>query len=382
MRIVTPVATRVVVGPTPILAEVDAAAGRRIVTVRIYADGALLAILREPPWQAVFDAGEAIRGHSLRVEAVDDRGTEGRSFGTTLYLPFVDEIDVRGDFWKAGLVSVNVLDDQDEPRHVVQSELSARLSLRVVKVESAVVDTRPLAVELLFDLSGSTIPYHMMMRTAAERFISTLLPADRQEVLLFDATTWRLAPFGSDHHLARRALVTQAFIDPLTGTGGGKTRLYDALVTAIESVNPRSGQRSILVLTDTFDAGSLTSWEEIRQVVRHAGIRIDLFRFGTTPALHRNAFRRLVDQFEKLVVESGGMQWRILDPEDLAPAFRQLERQLRARYRVQLDAGAQRTPGWKRLGLEVRRKKCWVLAPEGIYFPAPGDSGGETRRRR
>lgn len=377
IRIVTPTPTRVASGPTPILAEVDAAAGRRIVTVRIYADGILLATLSAPPWQAVFDAGEAIRGHSLRIEAVDDQGAEGRAFGTTLHLPFIEEVEVRGDVWKPGTVAVNVLDKKDQPlTDVAAGELTARLSRRPAVVDSAVRDTRPLVVELLFDVSGSTIPYHVMMRRSAERFLSTLQPEDSQEILLFAAATHRLAPFGHDHLQARRAILTSDLMAPIRqGAGGLRTRLYDALVTAIESVNPRAGQRSILVLTDTLDTDSLTSWEEIREVVRHAGIRIDVFRYGSTPVADWGEARQLMLRFETLAEESGGMLWRIRDPEDLAPAFSQLARMLRARYRAQIEAPGPPAPGWRRLAIDVKRKRCRVLAPAGIFFPAPRDQG-------
>jgi len=376
VRIVSPEPTRAARGLTPILVEVDSAGGRTIATVRIYADGILVATLSAPPWQAVFDAGEAIRGHSLRVEAIDDQGAEGRAFGTTLYLPFVDEVEVRGDPWKPGTVAANVLNEKDQPlKDLVAAEFSATLSLRTAKVESVTLDTRPLAVELLLDVSGDSVPYFPMMRRAAEGFISTLQPEDSQEVLLFAGSTYRLSPFGNDHVQARRTILTERFNAPVNRTGSMETRLYDALVTAIESVNPRSGQRSILVLTDALDTDSLTSWEEIREVVRHAGIRIDVLRYGRKPVTGQTEASRRIGQFESLPEESGGMLLRVRQPAELAPAISHLARLLRTRFRVQVESAGPLAPGWRRLSIDVKRKGCSVLAPAGVFFPTPGDEG-------
>lgn len=382
VRIVSPEPMRVAVGLTPILVEVDPAGGRTIAAVRIYADGVLVATLSAPPWQAVFDAGEAIRGHSLRVEAVDDQGVEGRAFGATLYLPFVDEVEVRGDIWSPGTVAINVLSAEDQPlKDVAAAEFAATLSSRSAKVGSVALDSRPLVVSLLLDVSGDSVPYFGVIRRAAEGFISTMQPEDSQEVLLFAGRTYTLSPYGRDHVQARRAILTENFNAPINRTGSLETRLYDALVTAIESVNPRAGQRSILVLTDALDTDSLTSFEEIREVVRHAGIRIDVIRYGRTPVTGWTEARRRIGQFESLPDETGGMLLKVRRPEDLTPAINQLARMLRARYRVQLEPAGPLAPGWRRLAVDIKRKGSRVLAPAGIFFPAPLDQGAKAAVR-
>jgi VWFA-related protein len=338
------------------------------VEVRLFVDGHEVASLDQPPYEAVFDAGNQFRAHTLRAEAVDDQGAVGADLGTTLYVSFVETIDVLGERIPKRAILAGVVNRRDEPMlDIARDELRLRVNGRREPLVQAARDTRPLAVELLLDVSGSTIPYWHRIRLAAHRFLSLLDEADGSEVTLFAGSSFRVAPFGRDHMAGSQAVLTFELADPpqlqLVGS-----HLYDALALAIEAINVQPGQRSIAVFTDTLDTSSNLSFEQVADVIRRANIRIDLIRFGRKPVGSYTSSTFLIRRMRRLAKESGGREWRIRRIEDIDPVFELLARQLKGRYRL-VFAPEGITPEENRfhpLKVKVSRKGGRVLAPAGF----------------
>ena len=371
LEIVAPSTARVAVGPTRFAVHVDVPEGRRVVEVRLYVDGKPLAMLSSPPYEAMFDAGTALRAHTLRAEAEDDLGHTAADFATTLYLSYVEEVDVKAAAVPRHAIQVGVIDRRRQPiPDLDPQQFILRVDHRIEPLLSAERDRRPLAVEILLDVSGSTLAFLPQIREAADRFVSSLDPGDGSEVSVFAGSTVRLAPFSHDHEQTRRRLRTIRFELEIPDLEMYGSHLYDALAHAVEAINVQPGQRSIVVFTDTFDTGSDLPYEQVAGVIRRANIRVDLIRFGqrSTGAL---ADTRLIKQMRRLAAETGGREWRIRYPEDILATFDLLRRQLTGRYRLvfapdRAGAGA----GYRRLKVSVARKGARVLAPAGFYEEA------------
>jgi VWFA-related protein len=369
VRILEPPPTRAVAGPTRFAVEVEPAPGRRIVEVRLYVDGHRVAVLRKPPWETIFDAGTRLGAHTLRVEAQDDAGAVGADLGTTLYVSFVERITVIGDWVPRRAVQVGVVDRRGEPvLDLAAGEFMLRSDGRRQLLLEAARDTRPLAVELLLDLSGSTAPYLPQIRDAANRFLSLLHEEDGSEISVFAGSVYRVAPFGHDHVASRQAVLAfQPLEEPLRFQPVGSL-LYDALAQAIEAINMRPGQRSIAVFTDSLDTGSRLSFPQVADVIHRASIRIDFIRFGRKPVGAYSRSTLLIRRMRRLAEESGGREWRIRDVDDIVPTFELLARQLKGRYRLvfapEIEKG--RKERLHPLRIRVDRGGARVLAPAGF----------------
>jgi VWFA-related protein len=368
VRILEPPPTRAAAGPTRYVVDVVPAAGRKIVEVRLFVDGHRVATLDAPPYEAVFDAGDKFRAHTLRAEAVDDRGALGATLGTTLYVSFVETIDVLGDRIPKHSILAGVVDRRGEPLlDIAPDEFRLRVDGRGEPLVEVGPDTRPLAVELLLDVSGSTIPYWHRIRRAADSFLSLLDDADGSEVTLFAGTSFRVAPFGHDQVAHRRAVLTFALAEPPQLQMVG-SRLYDALALAIEAINVQPGQRSIAIFTDALDTGSDLSFEQVADVIHRANIRIDVIRFGRKPVGDYTSSTFLIRRLRRLAEESGGREWRIRRIEDIDPVFKLLARQIKGRYRL-VFAPETAVAGEGRfhpIRVKVTRKGGRVLAPAGF----------------
>jgi VWFA-related protein len=374
VRILEPPPTRSVAGPTRYVVEVLPPAGRRIVEVRLFVDGHQVASLDRPPYETVFDAGSEFRAHTLRAEAVDDRGAVGATLGTTLYVSFFETIDVLGKRIPRHAILAGVVNRRGEPfLDIVQEEFELRVDGRREPLVEGGRDTRPLAVELLLDVSGSTIPYWHRIRRAADSFLSLLDEPDGSEISVFAGSSFRVAPFGHDQVAHRRAVLTFALAEPPQLQMIG-SRLYDALALAIEAINVQPGQRSIAIFTDALDTGSNLSFEQVADVIHRANIRIDLIRFGRKPVGDYTSSTFLIRRMRRLAEDSGGRQWRIRRVEDIGPVFELLARQLKGRYRL-VFAPETTVAGENRfhaLKVKVSRKGGRVLAPAGFVDEAAG----------
>lgn len=383
IRIISPPRDRVAFGATRFAVEVRPAPGRRIVRVRLVVDGKELAVLTQDPYEAEFDAGTSLAAHTLRAEVVDDVGRSGVDFSATLHVSYVEEVEVVGRALPRRAILVGVVDRRGEPI------TDLKLEEFLLRVEGdhdplllqARLDTRPLAVELLLDASGSTLPYWGGIKKGAERFVYQLDEADGSEVSIFAGSTLRVAPFGHDHVATREAILSvfanigAEFLTLEFGTvvasefNGAGSLLYDALAHSVEAINVQLGQRSITVLTDAFDTGSELDREQVFDVIRRANIRIDAIRFGRKPTGAWEESTRLIKLMRKLAKETGGQEWRVKAYEQIVPTFELLARQLKGRYRLVFaaDFRAGRKERYRKLKIGVSRPGARVLAPAGFF---------------
>ena len=370
VHIVHPGPDRAAVGPTLFQVRVHAPPGRRVVRVILSVDGHVVGDLSRPPWQVIFDAGKALHPHTLRAEVHDDSGAQASDLSTSLYISYVEQVDVVGAAAIRYAVQAGVMDSQRLPMRDLDPELfSLRLRGKSEALISVQMDDRPLAVELLLDVSGTTFAYWPQIRDAASRFISQLDQDDGSETMIFAGDVGRLVGFTHDHTYARGKILTMADIPHYPDFNPYGTHLYDALAAGIEEINVRPGQRSLVVLTDSQDYGSSLTYKQVAQVIRRAGMRLDVVRFGRRPASGWTEATRMVKQLRNLAEDSGGMEWVVLDSEQIPGVFMTLAEQLKSRYRLvfapELLAGEQdrQLP----LKVKVAQRGVRVLAPSSLF---------------
>jgi Ca-activated chloride channel homolog len=130
----------------------------------------------------------------------------------------------------------------------------------------------PLDVALLVDGSASMLETLPLARTAATGLLRTLRPQDRASLVEFRNTVRIAQPLTDD-----LAQVVEA-INGITASGG--TSLYNALYITLKDFQRHAGadtvvrRRTIVVLSDGEDTGSLIGFDEVLDLARRCGVTI------------------------------------------------------------------------------------------------------------
>jgi VWFA-related protein len=241
----------------------------------------------------------------------------------------------------------------------------------------------PFDLVLLLDLSGSTSDKIGLIRKSAKRFVDAARPADRIAIITFTADIEVVANLSSDHKALQKS------IDQIEKPTGG-TNFWDALRFVMEHVLGKSRaekRRSAVVvmtdgvdnaLPDVFGDGSLTTFDELMQVVRSADtivlpIYLDTEKEANLRSTPRNAYALARQQLALLAAESGSPVYQARKVKDLEGVYEQVIRDLGTVYSIgyrplnRVADGSWRTITVKLIG----HSELGVRARHGYY-------GGKT----
>jgi VWFA-related protein len=123
---------------------------------------------------------------------------------------------------------------------------------------------QPITVVLMLDRSGSMMGNFNLVRSAAEQFVSQLLPIDKARIGSF-ADRIQVDPrdFTSSQHDMIQILRTE-LQEP------GPTPLWNAVNVAITALQHQSGRRVVLVFTDGVDRPGTRNNVSLQEVIKHA----------------------------------------------------------------------------------------------------------------
>ena len=303
-------------------AEVEPPAGRSVERVDFYLDEARVATLYQPPYRQPIALPRAGAATYVRAVAHLADGSAAEDL-VMLNLPergVGEAIDVR-------MVELyaTVTDRAGHPVEGVEPERfrvvedGVRQSLRRVE---RVADT-PIRAAVLIDNSGSMRRHMPAVRAAALQFLrQTLRPQDEAAVITFNRAPRVAVGLTSD-------LATLA--EGLTGlVAEDRTALYDSLVYTLHYLAGAKGQRTVLLLSDGLDKGSRFRFEQALESARRAGIAIYAVGLDLAPAEAAAAKEKL----SRLAAETGGRSFFIAGTEALPGVYREIERELRAQYRI------------------------------------------------
>jgi Ca-activated chloride channel family protein len=130
----------------------------------------------------------------------------------------------------------------------------------------------PLDVALLIDCSSSMQEKLEIVREAANKFLDTLRPGDRGELVSFNSQTKVLQAMTTDFPALHAA------VGKTVARGG--TALYTALYITLDQFMKRAPKNAevrrpaIIVLTDGEDTASLIQFEDLLERARRAGVAV------------------------------------------------------------------------------------------------------------
>jgi Ca-activated chloride channel family protein len=218
------------------------------------------------------------------------------------------------------------------------------------------LDSLPIHVAVLLDVSASMEPHLPVARDAALQFFRDILtPRDRASLIPFNDRPTLAVPMTNR-------------LDELGGGLAGLkaergTSLYDSVVFSLFYFNGLKGQRALLLLSDGKDENSRFTFDQTLDFARRAGVAI--YTIGLDIGRGELETRRVLRQ---LAEETGGQSFHVRQPDELAAVYEAIERELRSRYLLAYQStNATPSTKFRSVAVEVDRAGLEVKTMRGYY---------------
>jgi hypothetical protein len=230
-----------------------------------------------------------------------------------------------------------------------------------VRIIDVSVDSRPLDIMLLLDVSGSTaLPWiraHTGLVAATDGVSRLLRPDDTLAIYQFSDRLERL------DQESPSAIVPR-----------GQTAIFDAILQTLVQT-PRSSRRIIIVLTDGLDTASnvpleitRTVAERSEAVVHVVALSLQQGQWYFGPFWSGNGFMEFSAELDALARGTGGRFFVVDAPHDFLPAMRELIERERTRYYLRFTP-ATSSPGWHTLKVSTGNREHQVAHRRGYWRP-------------
>ena len=226
-------------------------------------------------------------------------------------------------------VYVSVRDAQGEPLPInpgrlVLKENGVAVNAQDIKGSTVVNELTSL---LVMDVSGSMNFAGKLdaAKDAARDYIKQLRAQDQTGIITFNTKVNVVNPVTLDHSTLLKA------IDKIQARDD--TSMYDALIKAVEILNPLPGRKAIIVLTDGMDNASQGTPEQVLRSIGYTGLSISTIGLGIIPQdeTQPDEFKGL-DQatLTMLAEKAGGRYGFVEDKQSLTELYDQMRRALQS----------------------------------------------------
>jgi Ca-activated chloride channel homolog len=226
-------------------------------------------------------------------------------------------------------VYVSVRDEKNEPLPINPGRLILKENGKPVDVQdiqgSQVVNE--LTSMLVLDISGSMNFAGKLeaAKLAAKDFIRQLRTQDKAGIITFNTKVNLVNAVTSDHSLLLKS------IDRIQARDD--TAMYDALIKAVELLNPLPGRKAIIVLTDGMDNESKATPDQVLHSIGYTGLSISTIGLGVLPEGEKapDQYKGL-DQpgLTMLAEKAGGRYGFVEDNQALTELYDQMRRALQS----------------------------------------------------
>jgi Ca-activated chloride channel family protein len=182
----------------------------------------------------------------------------------------------------------------------------------------------PLTTMLVMDVSGSMDKNGKLTaaKEAAKQYVSQMRPGDQAGLLTYDTKTYYVQPITAD------TAVLTAAIDGLVP--GSDTAMYNALVEAEKNLEPVTGRKSIIVLTDGLDNKSQSTADDVVTALGTSGLTISTIGFGDATSKGQVGLDEA--GLKSLAEKTGGLYSFAGDADALSTIFQQYGDVLQSEY--------------------------------------------------
>jgi Ca-activated chloride channel family protein len=205
-----------------------------------------------------------------------------------------------------------------------------------------------IAVDASFSMAGERLA---VAKSAARIFLGALRPEDQAMLMAIGGTADVIAPLSANRDEQFRA------IDALSAWG--TTSLHDAVIAAIDQLQPASGRRALILLSDGDDRYSRASAEDVMARARQADVMIYPVALG----------KEMPGLFTRLAELTGGRAHHQRDARELPATLRAIAAELRQQYLLGYTPSRPITAAreWRDIDVRVGRAGLTVRARDGYY---------------
>lgn len=237
---------------------------------------------------------------------------------------------------------------------LTQADFEVRESGALQTISNFAAGEFPLSVAVAVDRSFSMAGPRLALVTSAARvFFGELRPQDESMLIAIGSEVEVLAPLSTDR---ATQLAAVARLDLF-----GSTRLHDAIVKAIDAVQPAKGRRAVVLLSDGDDRDSRTTLFETLDRARESDVMIYPVAVGPArPPL-----------FPELATLTGGRSFHTPTAPALTAAVRAIARELRQQYMLGYTPSRPIVAGsneWRSIAVSVKRPGVQVRARDGYLI--------------
>lgn len=249
-------------------------------------------------------------------------------------------------------VYASATDSQGNPiTGLTQADFELRENGELQAISNFGAGEFPLSAAIAIDRSFSMTETRLAVaKSAAQAFLGELRPQDEAMILGVGSTVETLAPLSTDRAAQRAAIsALDAF---------GTTGLYDAIIHAIDDVQPAKGRRALVLLSDGNDRYSQASAADALDRARRSDVMIFPVALGAVrPPL-----------FAELATLTGGRSYHARDGAALADTLRTIARELRQQYLLGYTPSRPPVAGsneWRSITVTVKKPEAHVRARDG-----------------
>lgn len=207
-----------------------------------------------------------------------------------------------------------------------------------------------IAVDSSFSMTGERLA---VAKSAARIFLGALRPGDQSMLMSMGGRVDVIAPLSADRDAQFRAL------DALRSWG--TTSLHDAVIGAIDQLQPARGRRALIILSDGDDRYSRAAPGDVLARARRADVMVYPVALG----------RRLPPLFTQLAALTGGRAFHERSTRRLPETLRAIANELRRQYLIGYAPARPPAAGdresWRDIDVRVMRPRVTVRARDGYY---------------
>ena len=207
--------------------------------------------------------------------------------------------------------------------------------------------TLALGIDRSWSMAGDPL---RLAKQASQSFLRALKPADRSMVLAISSEADVIAPLSMDRLTQERAV---AALDPWSTTA-----LHDAIIAALDRLEPEAGRQALIVFSDGSDRYSKATAADVVQRARRSNALIYPIAIGRSrPPL-----------LAELAVLTGGRSFVLRDARELDRTLATIARELRYQYLLGYTPENPIQPGrseWRSIRVTLKKPGLRVRARDG-----------------
>jgi Ca-activated chloride channel family protein len=249
-------------------------------------------------------------------------------------------------------VYASVTDSRGEPiAGLKQTDFELREDGNPQVISNFTAGEFPLSVAIALDRSFSMEGSRLALAKAAARaFLGELRQGDESMVVAIGSEVQTVAPLSTDR---------AAQLDAVSRLDAfGTTGLYDAIVSAIDNVQPAKGRRALVLLSDGDDRYSRATAAEALDRARRSDVMIYPVAIGSNRP----------PMFAELATLTGGRSFHAREPGALTATLRAIAHELHQQYLLGYTPSTPLVAGsneWRSINVSVKRPGAQVRARDG-----------------